>query len=127
MSFPTIKYAVASRENHPAQAPFPGFIIWEVTSPAGHSRYTMEGVQVHPYVKIGDPITSTGAPAKPDGTDFYGLSLVQLSPTTGLHTNGDVYASVLFRDADVKDNPKFTDELKIAMAKVGIDVTTTGE
>lgn len=124
MAFPTIKYDLGSR------SPLLDFIIWEEITPNGHSRAALgtrqSPVQVAAGVRIGDPVTAAGAAANVDGTDFYGLSLVELAPTLGVHTNGDVGASVIFRDAEVKDNAKYTAAIKAKMTAAGIDVLVTG-
>lgn len=96
MAFPTIKYDLGTR------SPILDFIIHEASSPVGHSRKVLKDVQVAADVKIGDAITAAGAKAKADYSDFAGFSLVEFSPTLGVHTNGDVQASVLFRDAEIK-------------------------
>lgn len=121
MAYPTIKYALGSREA------LLDFIIYEVSTPNGHSRKELTDIQVAAAVRIGDPVTATGTVANPDGTDFAGLSLVQLAPTLGLHTNGDVQASILFRDAEVKDNVLYTTAIKAKMTAAGIDVVNTGK
>lgn len=96
MAYPTIKYDLGSWNTTL------DFILYEVSSPNGWSRKTLTDVQVAADVRVGDPITATGTKAADDFSDFVGFSLVEFSPTLGIHTNGDVQASVLYRDAEIK-------------------------
>lgn len=96
MAYPTIKYDLGGYSTTL------DFILYEVSSPNGWSRKTLKDVQVAADVRIGDAITATGTKAAADFSDFAGFSLVEFSPTLGYHTNGDVQASVLYRDAEIK-------------------------
>lgn len=125
MAYPTIKYDAGSRD------PVALNILFE--RPLGRSRKPLidssgNPIQFAADVQIGDPVTAAGYKCKADFSDFAGFALTQLSPTLGVHTNGDVGASILFRDADIEWKTLLppTNARIAALAKMGIDVLTTG-